>query len=99
MMRFRIECCLLPVMENMFVTLLVQLVLARTTGLPYGIPKVHKGIRIPVGLLETRDSLDASLDAIDIDIIWANSYYWTIFHMCIVYRLVFGASISFPKNP
>ena len=86
-------------MENIFITLLLQSVPERTSNRQYGIPKVLKDILIPIGLLEARNSLDPSLDAIDTDVIWTDSHYRTVSLMRFVYRLVLGASISFPKNP
>ena len=64
-----------------------------------GLPKVLKGIGIPIGLLEAPNSLDPSFDAIDIDVVWTESHYWTVFQMCFVYRPVLGASVSFPQDP
>ena len=98
-MRFRIECCLLPFIENIFTTLLLQSVPAKSVGLEYGIPKIAKGIGIPIGLLEARDSLDAVLDAIDANVIWTESHDWTILLMRFMYRLILGTAVSFPENP
>ena len=83
----------------MFVTLLLQSVPESRVGLRYGIPEVEKGIRIPIGLLEARHGLDASLDAIDTDVTWTESHYWTVLLMRIMYRLVLGALESSPENP